>query len=231
MYDYSFGPRYLDEDFILMVLSFIIITIIYLRTHYVFEKYLKEKNHLNITGKEAARRILDANGLSHVEIEMTGGSLTDYYDPRLNTVNLSQQVYHGYSPTALGVAAHECGHAIQHSQNYGPIKLRVAIAPIVQAGSIAAIPLAILGVIFEISSLATFGIILYTFVFAFQLITIPIELNASSRALNILEDDLGLFMGEVDSAKKVLSACALTYVAGMITTVITLIRLILFRKR
>ena len=192
-----------------------------------FNKYKMVSSYRGITAAEAARRILDANGLQHIRIERVRGELTDHYDPKNNVIRLSDSVYSSTSIASIGVAAHETGHAIQYAQNYMPIKLRNAIVPIANLGSTLSIPLILFGVLIDMSGLVTFGIIAFSMVALFQLITLPVELNASNRALAILDEKHFLEGDELNGAKKVLSAAALTYVAALITSLAQLLRLIL----
>ena len=201
-----------------------------------FKKYSQVKNMRGLTGAAAARRILDANGLQHVTIEHIGGELTDHYDPRANVIRLSDSVYASTSAAAVGVAAHEAGHAIQHSVGYAPIKLRTAIIPMTRIGSMLSMPLFLIGLLFGGSAylagglgdiLMLTGIVLFSFSTLFQLVTLPTEFNASSRALAVLRDGGILYDAEIDAASKVLRAAALTYVAALASSLASLLRLIL----
>ncbi len=178
-----------------------------------------------------ARRILDQNGLFNVRIEMTSGNLTDHYDPRTNVIRLSESVYHSTSVASIGVAAHEVGHAIQYSKGYLPIKIRNAVIPITNIGSSLAFPLAILGVVFSFEPLITLGIFLFIAVVFFQFITLPVEFNASRRALTTLKNDNILVGEEYDGAKKVLTAAALTYVGALLVAIGNLLRLLAITGR
>ena len=183
-------------------------------------------NHRCYTGAEIARRILDMNGLNNVPVERVSGNLTDHYDPRANVIRLSDSTYSSTSVAAIGVAAHEVGHAVQHSEGYTPIKIRNTIVPVVQIASYAAWPLAIFGIIFSFSKLATFGVILFGLVVLFQLITLPVEFNASNRAIRTLETNSILSGDELAASKKVLSAAAMTYVASAVVAIANLLRLL-----
>ncbi len=197
-----------------------------------FRKYSRIGNARGYTGYQVARFILDSNGLHHVRIERVAGSLTDHFDPSKSVVRLSDAVYHSTSVAAIGVAAHECGHAIQHNVGYFPIKIRTAIVPITQIGSTLAFPLAIIGLIMGAQPLVTAGIILFSLVVLFQLVTLPVEFNASARALRTLTDDHILEEGEeYRAAKKMLTAAGLTYVAALLTSLAQLLRLILLTNR
>ncbi len=192
-----------------------------------FNKYKTVNSFRRMTAADVARRILDSHGLQHIRIEHIRGNLTDHYDPANNVIRLSDNVYNSTSIASIGVAAHETGHAIQYAENYLPIKIRNAIVPIANLGSTLSLPLILLGIIIDMSGLITFGIIAFSMVALFQLITLPVELNASNRALAILDENRFLDGEELNGAKKVLSAAALTYVAALITSLAQLLRLIL----
>ena len=193
-----------------------------------FNKYSKVKNVRNITGAQAAMRILDNCGLSNVRIERTNGNLTDHYDPRENVIRLSDSVFDSSSVAAVGVAAHEAGHAIQYGKGYFPIKVRNAILPVAQFSSTAAIWIILLGFVFSsVWFLVPLGIILFSATVLFQLITLPVEFNASARALSIIGSMDILSPEENIGAKKVLRAAALTYLAAALSAVLQLLRLVL----
>ena len=196
-----------------------------------YAKYGKMYNKKGLTGAMAARMILDQNGLQHVKIEHIAGNLTDHFDPRTNVVRLSDSVYGRGSVAAVGVAAHECGHAVQYAQSYTPMKIRGAIIPITNIGSTLSIPLFFLGLLFSIPSLVLVGIGLFALVAVFQLVTLPVEFNASSRALKTLEASNYLSLEELGGAKRVLSAAAMTYVAALIMSIAQLLRLIFIARR
>ena len=196
-----------------------------------FSKYSSQYSSRGYTAVMVARHILDSNGLFHVKIELTSGSLTDHYDPRSNVVRLSETVYNSRSVAAIGVAAHEVGHALQYAQGYAPIKIRNAIIPITNIGSTLAIPLAMMGMIFSFQPLVTIGIWLFAAVVLFQLITLPVEFNASRRALNTIREDSFLVGEEYNGAKKVLTAAALTYVGALLTAVGNLLHLLAITGR
>ena len=198
-----------------------------------FNKYTQVKNMSGYTGAQIARDILDNNGLYDVRIERINGHLTDHYDPRAKVVRLSQSVYGSTSVAAIGVAAHETGHAIQHNVSYAPLIIRNSIVPLANIGSRVAIPLAIIGLIMGASGqgLVNVGIVLFSAVVAFQLVTLPVEFNASNRALAILEDKRMLNRDELKPTKKVLNAAALTYVAAAAVGIANLLRLILLSGR
>ncbi len=196
-----------------------------------FSKFSKVSNSRGLTGFDAARAILDRNGLSHIRIERVGGELTDHYDPRANVIRLSDSVYGSTSVAAVGVAAHEAGHAVQYAVGYYPIKLRNSIIPITQFGSSLSTPLVILGIVFSWDFLITAGILLFCGVVLFQAVTLPVEFNASRRAITTLRDDAFLDDDELRGAKKVLTAAAMTYVAAMVSALLSLVRLLVLSKR
>ncbi len=222
---------YIDVYYLILIVPCIILSM-YAQSKVTstFNKYLGLNSVKGFTGAQTARRILDLNGLHNVTIECIDGRLSDHYDPTKKVVRLSKDVYNGTSVSSIGVAAHETGHAIQHSTSYGPLKIRTSIFPIVSFSSKLAMPLALLGLLLQVQPLLNFGIILFSAVVAFQLITLPVEFNASKRAVAIL-DDTGVLMGEeIPACKKVLSAAALTYLASALTSVMSLLRLILISR-
>ncbi|MBQ9162265.1 MAG: zinc metallopeptidase [Clostridia bacterium] len=196
-----------------------------------FNKYQNVRNRRSITGAEAARKILDANGLSHISVERVSGELTDHYDPRTDVIRLSDSVYSSTSAAAVGIAAHEAGHAIQHAQNYAPIKIRAAIIPVTNIGSRLSWPLFLIGLLLAGapygSILMLAGIVCFSFSTLFQLVTLPTEFNASERAMRTLESTAMLDGEELVAARKVLSAAAMTYVAALAYSLVYLLRLIL----
>lgn len=191
-----------------------------------FEKYAKVKTKHNMTGYDSARKILDANQLYDVKIEHIAGNLTDHYDPRANVIRLSDAVYNSTSAAAVGVAAHEAGHAVQHAKGYFPIKVRQAIIPVTRIGSTLAMPLFLIGLIAALEPLVYAGIIFYSLAVLFQLVTLPVEFNASNRAMAAIRDDGQLDADELTASKKVLTAAALTYVAALASSLLTLLRLL-----
>ena len=201
------------------------------RVQSTFKRYSSVISMRRMTGQEAARRILDANGLYNVKINRIKGDLTDHFDPRTNTVNLSESVYDNCSVAAIGVAAHESGHAVQHAVGYAPMKLRAAIIPITQIGSNLAMPLVIIGLLLSFVELAYLGCIFFATATVFQLVTLPVEFNASKRALKVLENSNILYEDEVIGAKKVLGAAAMTYVAAALMSITQLLRLIALSNR
>ena len=190
-----------------------------------FNRYNKVINTRRMTGYDAARLILDRNGLYYVQIEHIAGNLTDHYDPKANVIRLSEAVYNTPSISAVGVAAHEAGHAVQYATGYGPIKLRTSIVSLTQFASRWSIYLLMFGILFSFGTLAYIGFWLYAVVAFFQLVTLPVEFNASRRAITALEDGGALDREELSGAKKVLSAAAMTYVAALMSALVQLLRL------
>ena len=190
-----------------------------------YQKYSRATCSNGCTGYQAARRILDQNGMQNVQIERVKGNLTDHYDPRTNIVRLSEGVYGSSSVAAVGVAAHECGHAIQYATGYVPMKIRGAIVPVTNFGSKLAVPLVLVGLLLSWYPLAYIGLIGYALIALFQLITLPVEFNASNRAVTALSD-MNLTETERQGVKKVLSAAAMTYVAALISAVTQMLRMI-----
>lgn len=215
-----------DWTYLLVIAGAIISIVASAKVNSTFKKYDKVKNSRGLTANEAAERILREAGINDVRIERISGNLTDHYSPNEKVLRLSDATFGQTSVAAIGVAAHECGHAIQHQVGYGPLKLRSASVPIANIGSKLAWPIIIIGLIFSLTPLAKVGIVLFCCVIFFQLITLPVEFNASSRALAILENDGMLVGGELEGAKKVLSSAAMTYVASLAAAILTLIRLI-----
>ena len=221
-----FGWFYYDWT-VLIVLPAIFFTIwAQTKVSSSFKRFSKVYTSNRLTGAQAARRILDANGLHDVMIERVKGSMTDHYDPRTNVIRLSETVHDVCSVAAVGVAAHEAGHAIQHASRYFPIKLRMAIIPVTRIGSYLAMPLFLIGLILASDPLILFGILLYSCLTVFQLITLPVEFNASRRAMQTLESQGILYKDELEGAYSVLSAAAMTYVAALATSLLTLLRLL-----
>ena len=195
-------------------------------------KYSEVRNRRGLTADEVARRILDSHGLYNVRIEHIRGNLSDHFDPTANVVRLSDSVYGQTSVAAIGVAAHECGHAVQHAEGYSPVIIRSKMVPVTNFCSQVSYILILIGIFMSFNQvLINIGIILFLAVVAFQFITLPVEFNASSRALKTLENDAILDINEVPKAKKVLRAAALTYVAALITSVLQLLRLIAMSRR
>lgn len=229
---------YYDPTYILLIPAIIFTLFAQAKVKSAYRKYSGVPNMRGITGMQAARRILDANGLQNVRIEMTPGMLSDHYDPRDRVMRLSADVYNDTSIAAVSIAAHESGHAIQHATGYGLLKFRNTIVPVVNIASKLSWPLLIIGLIIaSAGSLSTgylifdIGVLFFAGVVMFHLVTLPVELNASRRAI-IQMQELGIVgMDEVRGSKKVLSAAAMTYVAALATAVLNLIRLLILRER
>ncbi len=219
-------PFYFDNTMLLLIPGIILATVAQARVSRAFNQYSQIKSALGMTGAAAARRMLDENGLSSVQIRQATGRLSDHYDPRTRTLNLSESVYHSQSLAALGVAAHEVGHAVQHSEKYAPMALRSALVPAANIGSYAAWPLLILGLILSIQPLVYAGVAVFGLAVLFQLVTLPVEFNASRRALAMLERGY-LSDEEITGARRVLSAAALTYLAATLMAILQLLRLLL----
>ena len=222
MYGYYFDPTYF-----LLIIGMLLSMAASARVKSTFAIYSRVRSASGLTGAEAARRILRMAGITDVTVVPISGSLTDHYDPRNKQLALSQDVYDRTSVAAIGVAAHECGHAIQDAQNYVPLNLRSAIGPVANIGSTLSWPLFLAGLILSIRPLLTLGILLFSFAVLFQLVTLPVEFNASSRALKMLGSSGMLGTDEVKGAKKVLTAAALTYVAALASSILQLLRLII----
>lgn len=226
---------YYDSHYLILVIpALLIATFAQIKVQSTFKKYATVMSRQNRTAAEVVRQILNQNNLHDVAIERVSGNLTDHYDPRTNVIRLSDSVYNSTSVASIGVAAHEAGHAVQHATGYAPIKLRNTVLPIANIGSSLAMPLIVLGLIMSISSLVSVGILLFSALVLFQLITLPVEFNASRRAIKTLESSYILDDEELSSAKKVLSAAAMTYVAAALVSAMQLLRLVLLsgnRKR
>lgn len=219
---------YIDYYYIILVVPVIIASlIIQARLKSTYAKYSKIRNYRNITGAQAAQMVLNYYGIYNVRIEHTPGNLSDHYDPTQNVIRLSDGVFGSASVAAVGIACHEAGHAAQHAQGYVPIKIRNAILPACNIGSSLSIPLLIMGVIFSFEPLVWIGIGFFAFTAVFQLVTLPVEFNASRRALTVIESNGLLSYEEKSGASKVLKMAAMTYVAALATSVAQLLRLIL----
>lgn len=206
------------------------------RVNTTFRKYQKTFSSKRITGAEAARQILDANGLRNVPIDQINGNLTDHYDPVANVVRLSQIVYNSTSTAAIGVACHEVGHALQYATNYAPVKVRMAIIPATRIGSRLSMPLILIGILlgsvsYYFTIIAYVGIAFFALSTLFQLVTLPVEYNASKRALQQIQANGFLYENEMQGAKEVLSAAALTYVAALAVSLTQLFRMLLLLNR
>ncbi|MGN0334569.1 MAG: zinc metallopeptidase [Lachnospiraceae bacterium] len=215
-----------DATYLLVLIGVLISVWASAKVKSTYAKYEKIRSYAGMTGTQAARRILDDAGLSYVRIERVAGDLTDHYSPREQVLRLSDTTYQSTSIAAIGVAAHECGHAIQHAEHYVPLNLRNAIVPVVNFGTKLAWPMILLGLFFSYT-FVELGIILFSFGVIFQVITLPVEFNASSRALRILDQSGMLGKDELKGARKVLSAAAMTYVAAVIASLLSLLRLII----
>lgn len=222
-----FGLFYFDWTILLVIPVFIFSIWAQFKVNSTYEKYSKIPTRSGLTGASAARRILDANGLQHVKIEHIRGNLNDHFDPRANVIRLSDAVHDSQSAAAIGVAAHEAGHAVQYAKHYAPIKLRAAIIPVTRFGSMLSIPLFFIGLLAASDVLMLGGIVLYATIALFQFITLPVEFNASHRAMKALSASGMLVKEELSAAKQVLSAAAMTYVAALATSLMTLLRLII----
>lgn len=221
----------IDPTYVLVIFAFLLTMFASFGVNSAFKKYSNVYNRRGLTGADAARNILDRNGLSHVRVEHVSGELTDHYDPRDNVIRLSDSTYSSTSVAAVGVAAHEAGHAVQHATDYVPIKIRNAIVPVVNFGSMLSMPLFFIGLLLGYSILANVGVILFSVVLVFQLITLPVEFNASSRAMRIMDETGLLETDELSQAKKVLRAAAMTYVAAVASSALQLLRLLLIANR
>ena len=218
---------YYDYTYWMMLLPVLLITVYaQAKVNSSFKRYSRVTNRRYLTGAQAAEAVLRRHGVYGVRIERVAGNLTDHYDPRTNVIRLSQSVYDSPTIAAVGVAAHEAGHAVQYAVGYGPIRLRSALIPVTQVGSQFGIILLILGIVMSFEPLFLAGIVLFGATTVFQLVTLPVEYNASHRAIETIES-AHLLDDELVGAKKVLSAAALTYVAALLTSVVQLLRFIL----
>ncbi|MBQ4364790.1 MAG: zinc metallopeptidase [Clostridia bacterium] len=216
--------------FILVVPALIISLIAQAKVKSTYAKMSRVLCSRGLTGAQAAENVLRYYGITDVRIEQVAGSLTDHYDPRSNVIRLSEGVYHANSVAAVGIACHEAGHAAQHAENYKPIAVRNAVLPVANIGSASGLWIALLGLAMNVRIMILIGIILYAFVAIFQLVTLPVEFNASSRALKVIEETNMLQGEEFQGAKKVLSAAAMTYVAALLVSIMSLLRVLLRAK-
>ncbi len=222
---------YFDPTYILVIIGAVLSIWASSRVNSTFNKYAKVRSMTGMTGAEAARRILDYNGLSNVRIEHVGGNLTDHYDPSSKVLRLSDATFASGSVAAIGVAAHECGHAVQDKESYGPLKLRSALVPAANIGSRLGLPMVVLGIFLGLTeSLAMIGVWVFSLAVLFQVVTLPVEFDASGRALKMLEGYQILTPQETGQCKKVLSAAALTYVAAAASSILQLLRLLLLTR-
>lgn len=227
-----YGYYGFDWTYILVLIGAVLSLLASAKVNSTFNKYKRIRSATGMTGAEAAERILHQNGIYDVGIEHISGNLTDHYDPRAKMLRLSDATYASTSVAAIGVAAHECGHAIQHKEEYGPLKLRTSIVPAANIGSKLGIPIIILGVILSSNTLLiNIGIWVFSLSVLFQIVTLPVEFNASARALQMVENYGILGNEEVKHTKKVLSAAAMTYVAAAAASILQLLRLVLLYGR
>lgn len=225
---YGYYGYYFDPTYILIIIAAIISLIAQWRVNSAFSKYSRVASMSGMTGAQAARMILQSNGINDVSVQRISGKLTDHYNPSTKVLNLSESVYGSTSVAAIGVAAHECGHAIQHARGYFPLSLRTALVPVANISSQLSWVFIIVGAILSFNqTLITIGIIMFSAAVLFQLVTLPVEFNASARALEQLESNGILYRDEVSQTRKVLSAAALTYVAAAATAILQLLRLII----
>lgn len=221
---------YFDPTYVLILIGVMLSLAASAKVHSTYAQYARVGARCGMTGAEAAKRLLNSQGIYDVTVCRVPGNLNDHYDPMSKTVNLSDSVYGATSIAAIGVAAHECGHAMQDAESYAPLKLRGALVPVASFGAQIAWPLILIGFLMSRGSsspLITFGILLFSLSVLFQLVTLPVEFNASSRALNLLERT-GILAGqEVGQTRQVLSAAALTYVAAAAASILQLLRVIL----
>lgn len=217
-------------DYSLIILSLVITLLAQLYINYNYKKFSKKSNNTNVTGAEAARRILNSNELQNVGIEQVGGNLTDHYDPKNKVVRLSNDIYNGTSIAAVSVAAHECGHAIQDKKGYLFLRIRSAIIPIVNFASYAGYFAILIGIFFSFLNALKIGIAMELIILLFQIITLPVEFNASNRALKKIKE-LGLLdSNEITGGRKMLTSAAMTYVASVASAIIQILRLLLILR-
>lgn len=224
------GYYYWDQTYILVVIGAVICMIASARVKGTFNKYSQLRSMSGMNGAQVAQRVLQAAGIYDVQVRHVSGSLTDHYDPRTKTVNLSDPVYNATSVAALGVAAHECGHAIQHAKSYAPLSIRSALVPIANFGSMLAWPVILIGLLFNTRSsglIIDIGILLFSAAVLFQLVTLPVEFDASRRALVMLRTQGILADDELRYTRRVLKSAALTYVASAAAAILQLLRIIL----
>ena len=230
-YRFGRGGFYFDWTYLLVIIGLLITLAAQANVRSTFAKYNKVRSATGMTGAMAARAVLENFGIYDVSVEPVSGSLTDHYDPRTKTLRLSESTYGSSSVAAICVAAHECGHAKQHAENYGPLVLRSTLVPAANFGSSLAWPIFIAGLIFSIRILTTAGIVLFSLAVLFQLVTLPVEFDASARALRLLRDTSLLPADEISGGQAVLRAAALTYVAALAQSILQLLRLIALSQR
>ena len=226
-----YTPFYFDYSIIVLIPAMIFAMWASANVNSTYKKFSKNETQSRMTGFDTARRILDANGLGHVRIEQVAGELTDHFDPRTNVLRLSRAVYSGATVASVGIAAHEAGHAVQFARGYVPMKIRSAIIPVTNFGSTLAFPIFLIGLLFSNYTLATAGIILFSLTALFQAVTLPVEFNASRRAMAALDGCNVLTDSEQKGARKVLRAAALTYVAALASALAQVLRLVLIMNR
>lgn len=225
---------YYDWTYLLVLIGVVICMAASGRVNSVFSRYSRVRSHSGMTGQEAAERILRRNGIYDVQVIHIPGNLTDHYNPGKKTLGLSDTVYNSSSVAAIGVAAHECGHAVQHAAGYAPLSIRGALVPVANFGSALSWPLILIGLLMNSQMsglLINLGILLFSAAVLFQIVTLPVEFNASSRAVRVLESSGMLYPEEVGDVKKVLRAAALTYVAGAASMILQFLRLIIIGGR
>lgn len=222
-----------DGTYLLVILGVIICLAASAKMNSTFSKYSRVRSNSGLTGREAAQRVLQSAGIYDVRVEHVSGSLTDHYDPRSKVLRLSDATYNSTSVAAIGVAAHECGHAMQHAQGYAPLQIRGALVPVANFGSNIAWPLIILGLVMGGNTSSLFlnlGILAFSLAVLFQLVTLPVEFNASRRAVQVLGSTGMLYGDEIQATKKVLTAAALTYVASAASSILQLLRILLLTR-
>lgn len=228
MYPFGYYGFYFDPTYFLVIIGLVLTIVASMRMNSTFSKYARIKSASGLTGAQAAQRILNNAGIYDVTIEHVGGNLSDHYDPRNKVLRLSDATYSSDSVAAVGVAAHECGHAIQHQENYGPLALRSTLVPAANIGSRLGVPIILLGLLLGSGSfLIQLGIWVFSLSVLFQFVTLPVEFNASSRAMKCLEGYGILGSTELGQCRQVLSAAALTYVAAAAASVLQLLRLVM----
>ena len=226
-------PMYFDPTYVLVIIGVIICLAASAKMRSTFNRYSRVRSRSGMTGREAAEYVLRSAGIYDVRVEHVSGNLTDHYDPRTKTLRLSDATYNSQSVAAIGVAAHECGHAIQHARGYAPLAIRSTLVPVANLGATLSWPLVLIGLLIRSDSGMIFinaGILLFCAVVLFQVVTLPVEFNASSRGLRLLTETGILYDSEAAQTKKVLSAAAMTYVASVAASLLQLLRLLLIAR-
>lgn len=222
------GFLYYDAYYFILVVPMLILSVIaQVMVKSAYSRQSKVLSQRGLTGQQAAARVLYHYGLNDVRIEQVSGKLSDHYDPRTNVIRLSDGVYNSTSIAAIGIACHEAGHAAQHAENYAPIKIRNAILPVCNIGSYLGIPLAVIGYFLGFEPLISIGLLLYALIAVFQFVTLPVEFNASRRAIKVIDDTNMLSDSEIVGAKAVLRAAAMTYITALLVSLANLLRLFL----